>query len=367
MINSEEFTTCLIKHNLGLVIEVPCSYLKDILNYLNQTKRLEVINPVNEALVMGIASGYYLSTGKIPIVALQNSGFMNTLNALTSLNQLYQIPVFYLITWRGELGHDAPEHDITGLKMEEYLKTFDLPYEIVSESKYQNQISKLADIAIKTKKPVALVIRKGSFEAFPSLLKPEENYFSRYEAIKLIKESSGGALCISSTGFPSRDSFSVLDSPDFYMVGSMGHTFSIALGIAPNTKKKIVVLDGEGSSLMHLGGLASFNPDRIKNINYFILDNEGYESTGGQPTVSPNVNFKLLAKSFNFKNIYEVSKEAGLKEVLRKLKTAKESSFIHVKIVNSSQKVSEKRVSDKYTCPQIKERFMENFKRVKNH
>ena len=78
MIHSKDFTTELIKNNLGPVIEVPCSYFKDFLNYLWESKRLEVINPANEALVMGIASGYYLSTGKIPVVAIQNSGFMNT-------------------------------------------------------------------------------------------------------------------------------------------------------------------------------------------------------------------------------------------------------------------------------------------------
>src|SRR3989344_5732878 len=148
MIDSNDFTTHLIRNNLGPVVQVPCSYLKDFLNYLSDTKRVELNNPANEALAMGIASGYYLSTGKVPVVAIQNSGLMNTLNALTSLNQLYQIPVFYLITWRGEGGKgvDAPEHDITGEKMEECLHTFNLPYRIIDEEKYKDQINRLVNL-----------------------------------------------------------------------------------------------------------------------------------------------------------------------------------------------------------------------------
>lgn len=364
MIHPNDFTTQLVKNNLGPVIEVPCSYLKELLNYLWESKRLEVVNPVNEALAMGIASGYYLSTGKIPVVAMQNSGFMNTLNALTSLNQIYEIPVFYLITWRGEGGKgcDAPEHDITGEKMEEFLNTFGIPYEILDEQKYLEQVGELAEIANKTKRPVALAIRKGIFEKCPVTVRQERYSLSRYEAIGLIKTSLANSIFASSTGYPTRDSFAAKDSPDFYMVGSMGHTFSIALGVASNTRKKVVILDGDGSFLMHLGGLASFDPSKHKNIFYFVLDNESYESTGGQQTVSPNINFKMLAQAFNFEHIYEAVKIEDLRDILDKLKIAKDSAFIHIK-VRDNQISAEGRVSDKYTCPQIKERFMKNLRK----
>lgn len=364
MIQPADFTSELINNDLGSVIEVPCSYLKELLNYLWESKRLEVVNPVNEALVMGMASGYYLSTGKIPVVAMQNSGLMNTLNALTSLNQIYKIPVFYLITWRGEggRGSDAPEHDITGEKMEEFLTTFALPFEILDEQKYKDQIRKLVKKAKETKMPVALIIRKNTFEKTNSVLRKEKYNLSRRKAIELIKKVLTDVLFVSSTGFPTRDSYSVKDSPDFYMVGSMGHTFSVALGLAPHTKKQIVVLDGDGSFLMHLGGLASFDPEKYKNIIYFILDNESYESTGGQQTLSEKVDFKLLAESFNFKNIYETEEENDLKKILLQLKDTKDSAFVHIKIGNTENKEGSKRVTDKYTCPQIKIRFMGNFK-----
>src|SRR3972149_7731474 len=92
MIHPRDFVRQLIKNDLGPVVEVPCSYFKDFLNYLWQSREIEVINPVSENIAIGIASGSYLGSGKIPILAIQNSGFMSTLNALTSLNQIYNIP-----------------------------------------------------------------------------------------------------------------------------------------------------------------------------------------------------------------------------------------------------------------------------------
>jgi len=364
MIKPKDFTEALIKNNLGPVVQVPCSYLKDFLNYLWNTKKIEVINPVSEAVVMGVASGLYLSTGKIPIVAMQNSGLMNTLNALTSLNQIYNIPVLYLVTWRGEggKGHDAPEHDITGKKLENFLETFDLPYEIIEENKFKDQIKKLSQLAKAIKKPVVIIIKKNTFQKYLEVPKNNKYEMTRFEAIKIIKETITNSIFISTTGYPTRDSFAAKDTKDFYIVGSMGHAFSIGLGVSPNTRKKVVILDGDGSSLMHLGGLASFNPKKNRNIFYFVLDNESYESTGGQSTVSVNVDFGLLAKSFGFKFFFKSITKKEFKKILNNLQNTKEAVFIQVK-VNNEEKSERKRVSDKYTCPQIKDRFMENIRK----
>src|SRR3989344_606367 len=295
MIHPKDFTQALMHNKLGPLVEIPCSYFKDFLNYVRNSKACEIINPTNEALAVDIASGKYLSSGTIPIVAIQNSGFMNTLNALTSLNQVYNIPIFYIISWRGEggKGHDAPEHDIVGENMEKILKTFNIPYKIISDAEYVQQIRQLSQKARITKNPVALIVRKNTFTPFVGSELTDAKYeMSRYEAMKMIKEKLfKSAIFLSTTGYATRDSFSIKDTPDFYTVGSMGHIFSIALGLAPNTNKRVVVFDGDGSLLMHLGGLASFNPAVHKNILYTVFDNESYESTGGQPSISKDIDF----------------------------------------------------------------------------
>lgn len=365
MLSPKDFTNELLKNDLGPVVEVPCSYLKSFLDYLWNTASLEVINPANEALVMGIASGNYLATGKIPIVAIQNSGLLNTLNALTSLNQIYDIPVFYITTWRGEggKGHDAPEHDITGANMKKILQTFEIPYEIINEEIYATQIKSLVNKAKEANKPVALIIKKNTFMPYEQS-KHEVNHqyeMSRYDAMKIMKENFyNNFIILSTTGFATRDSFSIKDTPDFYIVGSMGHIFSIALGIAPHTEKKVVIFDGDGSCLMHLGGLASFNPKLHRNILYIVFDNQSYESTGSQPSISTCVNFKPLAYAFKFPHFYEITKQKQLKSFLKKLKELQGSIFLHIKVKTNTSSAG-KRVSDTYSCPQIKERFMEQF------
>lgn len=234
MINVVDFTRELTNNDLGPIIEVPCSYLSHFLNYLWDSQVIPVINPANEAVAMGIAAGKYLATNKIPVVAIQNSGFMNTLNALISLHQIYDLPVFMMVTWRGEggKGQDAPEHDITGKNLEKIIKFLKLPYEIVDSRKYKKQIKSLVAKAHKTKKPVVLVIRKDTFQSYVLNKKSNDGHLAmtRFDAISLIKRhSKNKALFISSTGYPTRDSFTAVDTPDFYVVGSMGHSFSIAL------------------------------------------------------------------------------------------------------------------------------------------
>ena len=98
LVHPKDFTKALLQKQLNPVVQVPCTYFKPFIDYLLDTNAIEVVTPVNEAIAMGIAAGRYLATGNIPIVAIQNSGLMNTLNALTSLQQIYEIPVFYIIT-----------------------------------------------------------------------------------------------------------------------------------------------------------------------------------------------------------------------------------------------------------------------------
>lgn len=368
MINPKCFTKALLDHSLGPVVEVPCSYFKDFLNYLWDSRAIDIVNPTNEALVMGIASGYYLSTGKIPIVAIQNSGLMNTLNALTSLNNIYKIPAFFLLTWRGEggPGHDAPEHDMSGGDLEQILKAFKMPFEIINETNYAEQIKRLKLVAESTLKPVALIIKNHTFEPYKrvSKIKEKEYEMDRYDTISLVKKiAKDRALFLSATGFPTRDSFAANDTPDFYMVGSMGHIFALALGISPQTNKKIIVFDGDGGSLMHLGGLASFDPKMYKNIIYIVLDNQMYESTGGQPTVASNVDFMSIAKTFRFKHAYQIKKSNQLLTSIKKAIKTPNSSFFHVYIKENKKKVG-KRISDVYSCPEIKGRFMKQIVKI---
>jgi len=120
---------------------------------------------------------------------------------------------------------------------------------------------------------------------------------TREQAIKLISKTiNKNALVISSLGMTSRFVYKLLDKyKPFYLVGGMGSCLSVAMGIALNTKKKIIAITGDGETLMGLGTLVTHKRLNPKNLWHFILDNNQHASTGGQKTISNKCDFKSLS------------------------------------------------------------------------
>lgn len=174
--------------------------------------------------------------------------------------------------------------------------------------------------------------------------------------IKQICSQHQDAIIVSANGFISRDLFEANDkSSNFYMIGSMGLSSSIALGIAlKNTNKKIFVFDGDGNILMNLGSLVTIGFQKPKNLIHFVFDNEAHESTGGQPTMSSKIQLEKIAKSVNYK-IFKIETKKELENMLNKLKNNDGPLFVLIKVKNS-KKIS-KRVE--YSPEEIKFRFME--------
>ena len=112
---------------------------------------------------------------------------------------------------------------------------------------------------------------------------------NRSQALKIILPNlEESDLCIFTTGFISRRAFAIKDrKANFYMIGSMGLVSSLGLGIALNTNKKVIIFDGDGSLLMDMGTMAMIANYKPENLFHIALDNEVYNSTGGQPTRMP--------------------------------------------------------------------------------
>ena len=131
----------------------------------------------------------------------------------------------------------------------------------------------------------------------------------RIEAIKKIVKDVKDEIIISSTGMISRELYAVKDSPrNFYMQGSMGCTLGVGLGIAINSKHKVIVISGDASVLMSLGTLVLHKKLNPKNLKHYILDNSCHSSTGGQPTCSDIIDFSKIAPNTV---VIKVSKEKG--------------------------------------------------------
>jgi len=143
----------------------------------------------------------------------------------------------------------------------------------------------------------------------------------RIEAISLAAESAQGqnALLISNIGFPSRELYSICDRPEnFYMLGSMGMASSIGLGLAlAKPKRRVMVLDGDGSVLMNLGTLATIALHGPKNFLLVILDNCCYGSTGSQPTCTCYcTDLAAVARGAGIREVENVDDIEGLAQVL---------------------------------------------------
>ena len=126
---------------------------------------------------------------------------------------------------------------------------------------------------------------------------------------------------ITTTGKTSRELFELREKLhmghkyDFLTVGSMGHTASIGLGIALNSIRDVFIIDGDGSVLMKMGVLATIGHYEPQNLIHIIIDNESYESTGAQPTVSHKINWKLILKGSGYKSIFIVKKKKTLESI----------------------------------------------------
>ncbi len=117
----------------------------------------------------------------------------------------------------------------------------------------------------------------------------------RIEAIRQIMDGVTDELVIATTGMISREVFLVKDRPEnFYMCGSMGCALSIGLGLAMNSDRRVVVIDGDGAALMALGSLAVARYLKLTNLKHYVIDNGTYASTGDQPTCSHSVDFASI-------------------------------------------------------------------------
>ena len=181
----------------------------------------------------------------------------------------------------------------------------------------------------------------------------------RKEAINVTVKKIGNQPIISANGFISRDLFENCDrNSNFYMIGSMGLSSSIGLGLAlKNPKKRFFIFDGDGNILMNLGSLVTIAATKPKNLVHIVFDNSSHESTGGQPTISKKIRIDLLAKTLKYKT-YNVITKKKLEKILDEIKKMEGPILILIKI--SKSKVTSKRVD--MDAVKIKRRFMKSLK-----
>ncbi|MFH1644756.1 MAG: thiamine pyrophosphate-dependent enzyme [bacterium] len=187
--------------------------------------------------------------------------------------------------------------------------------------------------------------------------------FKRLQILeKLTELKDEKTVFISSTGFTSRELYEVRDDEqNFYMVGSMGCASSIGLGLSlVQQNKEIVVIEGDGSLLMRLSSLQTNAFYSLGNMLHIVLDNNAHESTGGQKTVSENVDFVNLALDSGYKKSVYIHDLDELEKEYKKWKENKILTFFYIKILQGKK---ENLGRPKIKPFEVKERLMEWLKK----
>lgn len=353
MILPKFFIEKLASLQIDFFTGVPDSLLKNICAYITDNLSAENnIIAANEGGAVGLAAGYHLATGKIPVVYMQNSGEGNIINPIMSLTdkEVYNIPLLLLIGWRGEPGiKDEPQHIKQGKVTLSLLDTMGIKYEILSQNEEECsiQLERAKKYMEITNEAFALIIQKDTFSDYKLQSKAKTMFsLSREEAIQIVTSSiEENAIIVSTTGMISRELFEYRESTkqrhekDFLTVGSMGHASQIALGIALQQKnRKIYCFDGDGAMLMHMGSMAITASMKPTNYIHIIFNNGAHDSVGGQPTVGLQMNLPQIAEACGYQKAFSVSNINELKQQIETIKTLSGPILLEIKVKKGARK-----------------------------
>ena len=146
----------LVKNKIQNFIGVPDSTLKYFIE--QGIKKNKILITTREEEAIGISVGMTLSQSP-SLVFMQNAGFANSISTITSLIQLYEIPLIFLIGWRGYLKNDAPEHEKIGKIQPKLIEILALDSKIITEKNWKISCN-WALKKIRNQKPCALIVKR---------------------------------------------------------------------------------------------------------------------------------------------------------------------------------------------------------------
>lgn len=352
MISADSFLSAGLVRGTSFYAGVPCSYLAPLINATIRRSDLIYVGAASEGEAVAIAAGAWLA-GKKSAVLCQNSGLGNVVNPLTSLNYPFRIPVLLISSWRGQPGKpDEPQHELMGRITQSLLGLLEVDCAPCPNA--PTEIAPLLDRAFSHMEdsglPFALIACDGDFEpitlpTYPvaPIMRGELERWERLDGEctraeileQFLSLADKETAVIATTGKCGRELFTLSDREQhLYMVGAMGAAAPLALGVALNSSKRVVVLDGDGAALMKLGAFATIGKEHPGNLVHIVLDNQAHDSTGGQATAPTK--FAEVAVSCGYRFAYECSDRRGFEAAYRSAISRLGPSCIHMRIAPGS-------------------------------
>ena len=153
---SKKIIDNLKKGGVDFYLSVPCKLLANMIDILENDKDVYYSAVPREEEGMGICAGAYLGN-KLPCLMMQNTGIGNSVNAIVSLLQLYQIPVVFLISYRGTPGEPVGAQGGMAKVTEKILQSLNIPILTCSEEKDLENIHTITQHAKVIESPVAVL------------------------------------------------------------------------------------------------------------------------------------------------------------------------------------------------------------------
>lgn len=370
---TKAFGDLLVESGFDEFVGVPCSYLSPLINYAINEGRFLMAN--NEGDAVAIASGISLASKKYGVVLMQNSGLSNALSPLTSLNHTFKIPILGFVSLRGERDEagnntDEPQHELLGVITDKLLEVCEVEYAFLDRDLELacEQLVRAKGV-LEQGRLFFFIVKKGVLESMPLHssveIKPRAKspslspalsssltqdsasmpaHFRRYEVLGELSSLCEEMVLLATTGKSGRELYEVADRENqLYMVGSMGCVGALGLGIALKSWRKVVCIDGDGALLMRMGALSTnayyAKQQNRGNFCHILLDNGVHDSTGGQFSLSPFVDFMEVARACGYERVHSVGSMEELGEVMRAFGSGESGGawFVYIRIQAGSK------------------------------
>ena len=304
---------------------VPCGTFEGPIAHLSGVRRYEA--SANEGTALAGAVGAALA-GRRRAVLLQNSGLGNLVNPLASLSIPYALPVLAFMSLRGwpDSSTDEPQHEVMGRAGARLLSALGVWHEVLDgDETHLRHLLDRAEREVAEGRPAFVLVPRGTLGRHPGsavALGSIELPRSAEVAATVCRWAGEDDLVVSTTGYLSRHLFAAGDRPrNFYMQGSMGHAAAAALGYCTaRPDANVVVLDGDGALLMHLGVLSTIGATAPRGLTHVVVDNGGYASTGGQPATTQRTDLAAVALACGYRTAVTVVTTTELRSVLEALR-----------------------------------------------
>ncbi|HZN73684.1 MAG TPA: phosphonopyruvate decarboxylase [Micromonosporaceae bacterium] len=360
MIPATDFCEELRQRGVAFVTGVPCSYFNGPIKLLER-QASGYVSAANEGAALAMAAGAELA-GVRSAVLVQNSGFGNLVNPLTSLLAVFDLPVLVFMSLRGwpDPAEDEPQHAVMGRTSHRLLDVLKVPHWTLEPHRESlRELLDRVDEARSAGRPACILVPKGSVgdvAAGPDT-RPAQA-FRRREALSALIPHLKADIVYATTGLISRELSSLADRPlNFYVPGSMGHALALGLGTALNEpRRRVVVLDGDGAALMHLGTAATVGAYAPANLVHVVLDNRSYESTGAQRTGSESVRWTQLGLGLGYRTSTQCHDARSVDVAFQHIEAADGPHLIVVHICADRSAVPP-RVTRLGTLPELALRF----------